>query len=213
MEIDIYNSKWYDNNPMPEVKCYTICDQPSEKVNLDRTSDSSSFMKYVNSLADDVQIGNCNDIYYLDNATMGSPDALFTDGYFNVVDKLQLDCICLVPINNIENETTFDLNADEDGNVETIEYFETETDIMLNNTIFPFLSEVFFVRSDNIGAYDIFGYLNNRVYSDNDDPALVFSNWLTDSAFRATLLDCTIRMVKRKVYTSINIIETLIYST
>ena len=89
METVIYDKSWFDDE---KVIATLLSNQPSEKHNFDRTSDSSSYQDFICMLYDESKFSNCNDIIYIDNTNLTRPE-LFESPYFNIVDLLQIECM------------------------------------------------------------------------------------------------------------------------
>ena len=89
MENVIYDKSWFDHEPVMAV---LLNNQPSEKNNLDRTSDSSTYQDFVSLPYKEDNFSNCNDIIFIDGTSLQGT-GLFESTYFNVVDKLQIECM------------------------------------------------------------------------------------------------------------------------
>jgi len=89
METVIYDKSWFDDE---KVIATLFSNQPSEKNNLDRTSDSSSYQNFICMPHDESKFSNCNDITYIDNTNLRNP-GLFESPYFNIIDLLQIECM------------------------------------------------------------------------------------------------------------------------
>lgn len=185
MEITLYDKDWFTDDISAG---FIINNQPREKLNLDRNSDSNAG-HFMTCIPADKYIGsNCNDIMKLDGMDITKNEIFKQNETFGLIDDLFIEAHLIAPeflkpFKSIVKE----IDSNNLSNTINVEINNWKASTLLDTSIYHFIQDVFINdRIDFVGSYDFI----EAIKESNDDAD--FMNWMMlESAYSGVNMDCS----------------------